>query len=205
MQTCKRILCLLLLLIAGSACATSARPVGSTESASMRSYVWYDGDSPRRVWLDPQVVAVFEDPDGSASQSVRSIAPQAQQLPSRTPGLRLWRLPQNGSSTVRSLQALEPDARVSPVLRDSPSARGSMRALPGGVIVYLDPDLSGEQASAWLQQQNLQLQRQLFAGQNVFLVETAAGLPALELANQLRQQPGVVAAMPDWWQELEPR
>src|SRR5690625_767970 len=127
MRYSKRLLTLLILLLAGSACAAPMTPAASSNSTQMRSYVWYDGDSPRRVWLDPHVVAVFDNPgesapgNDSASQTVRSLAPNAEQLPSSTPGVRLWRLPQDGGSAVRNLQSLEPDARVSPVLRDSPS------------------------------------------------------------------------------------
>lgn len=205
MQAAKRLLTLLFLLLAGSACAAPSGPTDSSEPAQMQRYTWYDGDQPRQVWLDPQVVAIFGDADDSAAETVRSMAPAAEQLPTRTPGLRLWRLPQGSGSALRRLQALEPDVHVSPVLRDSPSAGGAMRALPGGVIVYLDPSWNSEQARDWLHNQELQPQRQLSAGRNAFLVETEPGLAALELANQLRQQPGVIAAMPDWWQELEPR
>lgn len=205
MSTVQRLLTLLILLLAGSACATPMTPAASSDSTHMRSYVWYDGDSPRRVWLDPQVVAVFDSSDDDSAQTVRSLAPNAEQLPSSTPGVRLWRLPQDGGSAVRNLQSLEPDARVSPVLRDSPSGVGSMRALPGGVIVFLDSSWTNDQAEEWLRNQDLHPQQQLLAGRNVFLLQTDAGLPALELANQLRQQAGVEAAMPDWWQEMEPR
>lgn len=78
-----------------------------------------------------------------------------------------------------------------------------MRALPGGVIVHLDPAWSSEEAESWLLSRNLQPAREILP--NAFLVPSEPGLAALELANRLRQEQGVVAAMPDWWQELAPR
>ncbi|NLO81059.1 MAG: hypothetical protein GX093_12295 [Xanthomonadaceae bacterium] len=200
MPTCKRLLPLLILLLTGTACAGGTTPLAEAEP--MRSYVWYDGDTPRQAWLDPEVVAIFGDRNDSVDAAVRSLAPAARQLPSATPGLRLWRLPQ-AVRAARSLQTLEPDARISPVLRDSPSPDGPMRALPGGVIVHLDPAWSSEEAESWLLSRNLQPAREILP--NAFLVPSEPGLAALELANRLRQEQGVVAAMPDWWQELAPR
>ncbi|HEX5514281.1 MAG TPA: hypothetical protein VFY81_07780 [Gammaproteobacteria bacterium] len=196
---------LMLLGLIGAACATPLSRNLPAESAAMPSYVWYDGDNPRRAWLDPEVIAVFDDSDQAAARAVRSLAPNAILLPSSTPGLRLWRIPADGDSTIRSLRSLEPEAQASPVLRDAPSKAAPMRALPGQIIVYLNPDWSEPEARAWLQAHGLDAIQQLNFGHNVFLLRSEPGLASLELANRLRQQPGVAAAMPNWWQELETR
>jgi hypothetical protein len=47
--------------------------------------------------------------------------------------------------------------------------------------------------------------KKLAFGRNAFLIETEAGLEALQLANRLRRLDGVIAAAPNWWQEVEPR
>src|SRR5690606_14606405 len=99
----------------------------------------------------------------------------------------------------------EPEAQVSPVLRDAPSTAAPMRALPGQIIVYLDPGWSEPEARAWLQDHGLDAIQQLDFDPNVFLLRSGPGLAAPQLGNRLREQPGVVAAMPDWWQELETR
>jgi len=200
-----RLAVLLLLTLVGTVRATPLSRDLPAEPTAMRSYVWYDGDNPRRAWLDPEVVAVFDDPDQATARAVRSIAPDAALLPSSKPGLRLWRIPANSDSIVRSLHSLEPEAQVSQVLRDAPSTAAPMRALPGQIIVYLDPDWTEAEAHAWLQSQNLDAIQQLDFGRNVFLLRSEPGLASLELANGLRAQPGVAAAMPDWWQELEAR
>ena len=196
---------LVLLGSIGAACATPLSRNLPAESAAMPSYVWYDGDNPRRAWLDPEVIAVFDDSDQAAARTVRSLAPNATLLPSSTPGLKLWRIPADGDSMIRNLRSFEPEAQVSPVLRDAPSTAAPMRALPGQIIVYLDPGWSEPEARAWLQDHGLDAIQQLDFDPNVFLLRSEPGLAALQLANRLREQPGVVAAMPDWWQELETR
>lgn len=205
-----RLLCTGLVLLAFTS-AASAAPLSrdSAESAEPAaldsSYVWYDGDMPRRAWLDPDLMATFDEPDPSAEQAIRSISPQAEALTARQGGIRIWRIPARSESTARSLHALNPDTRTSPVLRDGPGKSAAMRALPGGVIVHLDPNWPETEVRDWLLGHDLQQFRKLAFGRNTFLVETGPGLDALQLANQLRLLDGVIAASPNWWQEVEPR
>lgn len=197
---------ILILALANAAFASpmtrSATPEFSTQSIS---HVWHDGDMPRRVWLDPDLLAVFDTSGPAAEQAIRSISPQAEALPSDQTGIQLWRVPKHGEATARSLHMLDPAAKTSPVLRDGPGKNAPLRALPGGVIIHLDPAWSAVAADDWLLEQHLHLTRKLDFGRNVFLIETDAGLEALQLANQLRQLHGVIAATPNWWQQLEPR
>lgn len=179
--------------------------VSAGASTQDSSYVWYDGDQPRRAWLDPDLLATFDAPDPSTEQAIRSISPQAEALPPGQAGIRLWRIPAQGAATARNLHALEPDIETSPVLRDGPGKNAAMRALPGGLILHLNPNWTEAAAYDWLLTQHLQPVKKLAFGRNVFLIETEAGLEALHLANRLRQRDGVIAAAPNWWQELEPR
>jgi hypothetical protein len=201
-----RLLALSLLAVIGTACAATAARSTVERPSAMQSYVWYDGDTPRRVWLDPEVIAEFGPPERPASRSaVRSAVPQAHELPSNQAGVRLWRVPDQASETARSLRAAQPQAEVSPVLRDAPTEDAPMRALPGNVVVHLDPSWSQQQARDWLRNEGLEVVRKLGFGRNIFLVRSEPGLASLELANDLREKDGVAAAMPDWWEQVEPR
>lgn len=197
-----RLLVLALLAVVSTACAATADRNTAARPSTMQSYVWYDGDTPRRVWLDPNLVAEF----GSGKESaVRETMPKAREVPSSQRGVRLWQVPEQAAQAARSVRSKQPQAEVSPVLRDAPGSNAPMRALPGNVTVYLDPTWSEEQARAWLANRDLELVRKLDFGQNIFLVRTEPGLASLELANRLHGQDGVVAAMPDWWVQVEKR
>lgn len=174
----------------------------TTSKGLGESYTWYDGDRPRQVWVDPQLIAEFPGQGGQARANVRSVAPQARELPSPQRGVKLWEVEQGADQTLRSLRAAQAGGRFSPVLRDAPG-EGRMRALPGNVVVYLDRRISDPEA--WLESHQLELVRALEFAPNAYLVRSEPGLASLELANRLRESAGVVAAMPEWWQEVAPR
>jgi hypothetical protein len=197
---------LALLSVAGTACATTADRDKPERPSLAQSYVWYDGDQPRQVWLDPGLIAEFDAPSKAKQGSaVRKALPNASEVRTSQRGLRLWRVDDDSVRAARSVRSAQPRAKVSPVLREAPSADAPMRALPGGVVVHLVPGWSERHAKDWLESQQLEVVRKLDFGRNVFLVHSEPGLEALELANALREKDPVVAAMPDWWEQVEPR
>lgn len=80
-----------------------------------------------------------------------------------------------------------------------------MRALPGNVIVRLDPSWSGQQVADWLRENRLSEVRRLPMGGNVLVLSSPPGLAALELANRLQQSGQVVSAQPEWWEQRSTR
>ncbi len=84
----------------------------------------------------------------------------------------------------------------SPVFRDE---GGRLRALPGGVVVTLREGLDEPAARAFLAAHETRATRRL--GERAWLVESAAGLPSLELANRLAETGAFAAAQPNWWVE----
>ncbi|RYE74722.1 MAG: hypothetical protein EOO80_16670 [Oxalobacteraceae bacterium] len=80
-----------------------------------------------------------------------------------------------------------------------------MRALPGNVIVRLDPTWNAAQVDDWLAGNGLTGLRHLPIGGNVLVVASPPGLAALELANRLQLSGKVVSAQPDWWEQRSPR
>lgn len=86
----------------------------------------------------------------------------------------------------------------SPVFRDAPG--GQERALPGGVIVTLEPGLSTPRARALLVDDGLTPVRQLGEGSPMWLVQSAPGLASLALANRLHESGRYRSVSPNWWQ-----
>ena len=150
------------------------------------AYVWYDGGRPRQVQVDKSLVAEFGGRDEAGSEPV-----------ARGNGVRVWR--QQDQAASRAVAT----GKSSPVFRDSEG--GAMRALPGNVIVRLDPSWSDERVAAWLAQNGLTEIRRLPIGRNVLVLASPPGLAALELANRLQQSGQVVSAQPEWWEQRSTR
>lgn len=184
----------------------ASRPVTPTRAAPelAQSYVWYDGDREQKVWLNPQVVAEFN-PGKRSDTAVRSVDANAQLLAVKhqQAGVRLWQMSNTGDVAVRALKTDNPGGRYSPVFHDGPSSASSMRALPGNIIITLDPAWDAATVTAWLQKRNMEVVKKLEIGPNIYVIKTGPGLEALETANTLYQSGEVKAAFPDWWQEVQ--
>lgn len=179
---------------------TKANKQGFTSGTS---YTWYDGDRTRTIWLNPNLIAEFN--HGAGNNTANSpLASSATPLPGKRSSMRLWRLKtgQTSKSQMQQLQRSSLNTKVSPVLHDGPSESGRKRALPGNIIVHLDPKWTAQQVSGWLKENSLEVVRPLNIGPNIFVIKTGPGLEALEKANAIYQSGNVVAAYPDWWQEV---
>lgn len=173
------------------------------------AYVWYDGKQERKVWLNPNLVAEFYGSKNTAAKSaVKKVYADAVLVPMRRSGsVRLWSLQSSVTSeaAVRALTAVGPTGSYSPVLHDGPNATGRKRALPGNIIVYLNPGWDAAAINSWLSQHKLEIVKKLEIGRNIYVIKTGPGLEALTTANALHQSGDVVAAFPDWWQEVTTR
>jgi hypothetical protein len=172
----------------------------------VRSYVWYDGDKEKRVWLNPSLAVEF-DPGPIGDSPLKKEFPSAKEMISRTGAIRIWKL-QGGvkpEEAVLRLKSIHPEARYSPVMHDSPAGTGRKRALPGNVIVYLNPAWDETAVQKWAGSRRLEIVKKLEIGPNVFVLKTGPGLESLETANALYHSGEVVAAIPDWWQEAVTR
>lgn len=171
------------------------------------SYVWYDGDKEKRVWLNPDLAVEFDPTPSSDDSPLRKVYPEAKDLGSRQKGIRLWKL-QHGidsKEAVLRLKTVHPDGRYSPVLHDSATGTGRKRALPGNVIVTLNPIWDDAAVKRWAVSRRLEIVQKLEVGLNVFVLKTGPGLEALETANALYKSGEVVSASPDWWQDAVTR
>ena len=200
---------LLLLFIATSlnvACATETKSTSSKSAPLTQAYTWFDGDREQQVWLNPGVVAEFN-PDPMGESSVKSANAAARVLPTKhkQSAVRLWQVDNAGGVATRSLKASHPQGKYSAVLHDGPSSSGRMRALPGNIIVYLDPQWDEAAIHNWLTKRKLEVVKKLEIGPNIYVIKTGPGLEALDTANALYRSGEVKAAFPDWWQEVTTR
>jgi hypothetical protein len=170
----------ILLASATSACAqTPAKAVSG-------AYVWYDGGKARQVQIDDALIAEF---DGQSEPAATPVL--------RSNGVRIWG--RQDAAATRAAAA----GKTSPVFRDS--AGGAMRALPGNVIVRLDPAWDSARIAQWLAASGLTELRRLPIGGNVLVVASPPGLAALDLANRLQRSGTVLSAQPEWWEQRSPR
>jgi hypothetical protein len=199
-------LALAVVLSLSTACSTPLKQAASTDTPLTQSYVWYDGDREQTVWLNPQVVAEFN-PGKMGATAAKGVDANATMQPMKQSqaGVRLWQINNVGGMAVRGLMASNPAGSYSPVFHDSPGSNGRMRALPGNIIVYLDPQWDEATVSNWLSLHKLEKVKKLEIGANVYVIKTAPGLAALDLANMLYRSGEVQAASPDWWQEVGAR
>jgi hypothetical protein len=171
-----------------------------------QSYVWYNGNREETVWLNPQLVAEF-DPSKQGVATARSIDTNAKILiQKRYQGaVRMWQMDNTGDAAVRSMAASHATGKYSPVFHSGPSSNSAMRALPGNIIVYLNPTWDATAVNNWVLSHKLEVVKKLEIGPNIYVIKTAPGLEALNTANGLYLSGEVAAAFPDWWQEVSTR
>ncbi|MCG7868604.1 MAG: hypothetical protein JAY74_19820 [Candidatus Thiodiazotropha taylori] len=185
---------------AGPSAGTLSNKTYKNIATLQQQYVWYDGNEPRTVWLNPSLLAEFESSEATATiMRQRYNGQDVAAFPAQG-SVRFWRLESGNSLNVTQQAKSEQYAgRLSPVFHDSPTEGGPLRALPGGLIVTLDPSWEKPQIDNWLIRKGLEVERRLPIGVHTYLLRSAAGIEALELANQLRESGEVVNATPNWW------
>jgi hypothetical protein len=188
-----------------------ATPASAAHTSSgvplSQSYTWHDGQRQHTVWLNPDTLAEFN-PGPAADSPVKRMATASLAVAGkRAEGIRLWRLDAGITplAATRALRSSHPQGKYSPVLHDAASSTGRMRALPGNIIVHLDPAWTAEQVSAWARSRQLEIVKTVDVGPNIVVIRSEPGIPGLVLANRLRGSGEVRAAYPDWWQETVAR
>ena len=223
------------LLIASAACSqvehesksttralTREAPVRSLQDAQEREYekprdrpapmtgkgahYYYDGQVKRSVWANPELIVEFR-PTPERKNALLSTGYVASDEAVEGAGVRVWRLSPGAEPDFvarSSNQSLDAEA-FSPVFHDGNAPGAPKRALPGGVIVTLDEQWSDEQVESFLAVNGLGVRRRLDIGRHVLVLDSAAGMASLELANRLHESGEVVSATPDWWREAATR
>lgn len=190
------------------ACAPVSKISASTTSNTLtQAYVWYDGDRERKIWMNPQLVADFS----QGAEKLNTLqAGNAAATPLLTKqnqaNMRLWKLGSASASAasdaIQNLQARQPSGQYSPVFHDGSGSSAGMRALPGNIIVYLNPSWDTALVESWIKKRKLEIVKKLEIGPNIYVFKTGPGLEALDAANVIYKSGEVKAAFPDWWQDV---
>ncbi len=154
---------------------------------------YFDGDTQRTITLDTSLVAVITPIPETGSAQARSVGEGASPAP-------LVQLQPANQSVAKGA-----GTHTSPVYREGNSPAGRLMALPGGVVVKFNTDWTDAQVRAWAQAKGLAVTQRLGTTSNWYLIATAPGSAALELANSLKAGGEVLAAMPNWWKQTAAR
>jgi hypothetical protein len=156
------------------------RSVKGEDSDQGTVYTWEDGDRTQRVVLQDDLVVQNNDAITPGDDVVaRGV----------------------GDSIVRKHPRHTQDDP--PVFRSE--SGGGLMTLPGGVLLALDPEWDEDMVDSFFSENGISKDRTSELGfiENGFVVETEPGFSALELANELAAQDGVVISSPNWWREVE--
>ena len=157
-------------------------PVGdsSSRSASGDVYTWQDGSRTIRVVLQDNLAAQSKSDTTSQDVIVAKMGDYSIVEGNYKPGAQ-------------------------PVFRAE--SGGGLMILPGGVMLLLDPEWDQGAVEKFLERNDIDPGKasELDFLQNGFFVETEPGIPSLELANSLTDEPGVIVSSPNWQQQFETR
>ena len=170
-----------------AACAIATGALAATTAH------YFDGDTQRTITLDTSLVAVITPIPETGSAQARSVGEGASPAP-------LVQLQPANQSVAKGA-----GTHTSPVYREGNSPAGRLMALPGGVVVKFNTDWTDAQVRAWAQAKGLAVAQRLGTTSNWYLIATAPGSAALELANSLKAGGEVLAAMPNWWKQTAAR
>ncbi|MFO0773578.1 MAG: hypothetical protein U0172_02795 [Nitrospiraceae bacterium] len=176
-------------------------PTTEATHQALTPYTWHDGTREHRLWMDPSIVAEFV-PDATPSSTLSHATILAERPANRT-RIRFWRADQGtqASDLLASAAQRKSTTALSPVLRDTPSTSGSVRLLPGNILVTLNPTWNADAVNAWANRHALRILQHLPYAPNMLLVESAPGLATLELATRLARSGDVHHVEPDWLTE----
>ncbi len=181
----------------------SGSAYSQTPDDSGQVFTWMEEGKVRKVWLNPNLIAEFNPapapaPAATPGEGVR----QAKGLTGSGPAVRFWALDaETPSGTgMAAMKRANPAGRFSPVFHANPGG-GAKMALPGNVIVSLDPAWSSGQADVWAEANGLTVVSRLAFGKNILLIASPPGLETLATTNTLSGLEGVVQAVPNWWTE----
>jgi hypothetical protein len=171
-----------------------------------QSYTWYDGNRQEKVWLNPQIVAEFN-PTKQGAIAAKAADANAQTLSAKYSrgAVRMWKMNTASDLAVRSMTTSNATGKYSPVFHVSSNTASGMRALPGNIIVYLNPTWDATTVANWVKSKKLEVVKKLEIGPNIYVIKTDPGMAALDTANELYLSGEVSAAFPDWWQEVSNR
>lgn len=177
------------------------KPEKAPSKTSNPTVVVVEGSGTRALWIDPTRVADFGTGGSAEQPALRPPAPGELANGNRSSKRDIAKnvKSETGMATVSETDPTAASATtaatVSPVFVD---AGGRARALPGGVIVAFADGITADAANVELAALGVTPLRRI--GERMWLVESAPGLAALELAGRLNTSGRFAFVQPNWWQ-----
>lgn len=154
-----------------------------------KQYSWQDGGNTFVFWEAENLVMERYAADAQSEQS-STIAPEDV-------------FAENGDLRVMKKQDWHRLGEgVFPVLV---TGNGAWRALPGGVIVVLVPEMKEAEIDAFFAGINLAQVSKMDFTKNAYFIETEPGVVGLELSNKLAGMEEVELSSPNWWSPVQLR
>ena len=192
-------------LISGISEEVSAQTKNSPTGGQLgQEHYWYDGTTKRSIRINPNRIADFT-PTAASQVKASGILPNGKVISPRNGGARIWEVPAIVAKNGIIQPVTIPRGDFSQIFHDGNSAENRMRALPGGVIVYLDPSWGPHQVSGWANKNGFFILKKLEINPNVFLIKSPPGIDSLLLANVLVEGGEVKYAIPNWWTPVSKR
>ncbi len=152
-------------------------------------YSWQDGDYIISLWEAENLVMERYDAE---EQSEQPSAIKSEDV-----------LADNGELRVVKKQSWhQMGDNVFPVLV---TENGAWKALPGGVLVVLSPEMKQADIDAFFAGMDLNQISKMDFTKNAYLLETEPGVAGLELSNKLTGMEAVELSSPNWWSPVELR
>jgi len=189
-------LSIILLLSCASGMQAEEKKINSSLNGNLLTY--YDGSEPRKAYiLNDYVVEI-----GTGASNMKSLDKSAQTKlekgniklhkvsdPNLKAELSKGNVPKSNSNSL-----------FVPALSTTGDESGLIVPI-GGVIVELAKGTDEASAKAWASKNKLNLVKKVVG--SFYLVESPAGIAAIELANSLREKQGVVSATPNFWKNAQ--
>ncbi|MCB1173603.1 MAG: hypothetical protein KDK39_08565 [Leptospiraceae bacterium] len=165
-------------------------------TAQEQSYSWFDGENEQKITLLPELLAEF-----NQSGSIGSRDGQARMV-SQMGAVRIYKISDPELIKANTNGKSPGSQGISPVFA---SGTGEKMALPGGILVALQSDWSAGKCESWINAHGSLVLQKLPISGNYYLISSGSGWASLEQANQLRNESGVLVAMPNWWKAVQAR
>ncbi|MCB1192292.1 MAG: hypothetical protein H7A23_21705 [Leptospiraceae bacterium] len=152
------------------------------------TYTWYDGDTPRKVYVNSDYVADITHTGNSGKSRGKGnySNPVVKFIP---------------KSELKKTKSGNEETATYPVFMENPNS-ASLMTLPGNVIVKLDKNFTRDDVNNWAMENKVKLVEKLNLIGNVYVAESPPGIPSLDLANKLRTKDGVEYAVPNWHKQV---
>lgn len=182
---------------------------GSTDVSQFGSYLYDDMQRPRplHVDVDGDSAVIISRPEDEVQGAVGQRSEESFPRFSPTKGeMFIWHDGEQQVPVWQDIRLTVADIFTDDGWGDSTgpvfwSESDELMALPGGVVLILDPGWDASFVEAFMESNGIVPDdATAFAGlTNAFKVETAPGFPSLRTANSLAVQSGVVISSPNWW------